>query len=182
MEFSMNFATDLLGLKNRTLRQNITQLILASYAIIGSYMLWRLLGLLLNNESPIVCVLSESMEPGYRRGDILFITPRPYAVGDIAVYQVYRNAIPIVHRVISRDGANLLTKGDNNSRDDVGLYRPGRRFLSLQEIRAGVFGYIPFFGIITIWINSIPGLKILILLWTGMQVFSVRRDSQTNFF
>lgn len=173
---------DLLGLKNRTLRQNITQLILASYAVIGSYMVWRLLGLLLANESPIVCVLSESMEPGFRRGDILFITPQSYKVGDIAVYQVYRNAIPIVHRVISRWGDEILTKGDNNRRDDVGLYRPGRYFLSPKEIRAGVFGYIPFFGIITIWVNAVPGLKMLILLLTGMQVFSVRRDSQASGF
>lgn len=178
----MNFFLDLLGLKGRTNRQNVTQFVLASYAIISSYMIWKLLCVFLNNESPIVCVLSESMEPGFRRGDILFIKPQTYKAGDIAVYQVYRDAIPIVHRVILREGNNILTKGDNNRRDDVGLYKPGRRFLSPDEIRAGVFGYIPFFGMITIWINSIPGLKSLIILITAIQVFSTRRDSQASIF
>ncbi|ELA41179.1 signal peptidase I [Vittaforma corneae ATCC 50505] len=168
-------------IKRRSIRQNITQFVLASYSLIGHYMIWKLIGLLLNNDSPIVCVLSESMEPGFKRGDILFITPQSYKVGDIAVYQVYENSIPIVHRVIKKQGDYILTKGDNNRLDDIGLYRPGRRFLEPSEIRAGVFGYIPFFGIITVWINAVPGLKIAILLFTALRVFSNREDSRGGF-
>lgn len=168
-------------IKRRSIRQNLTQFVLASYSLIGSYMIWKLIGLLLNNDSPIVCVLSESMEPGFRRGDILFIMPQSYKVGDIAVYQVYENSIPIVHRVIKKQGDHILTKGDNNRLDDVGLYRPGRKFLEPKEIRAGAFGYIPFFGIITVWISAVPGLKIAILLFTALRVFSNREDSRGSF-
>ena len=43
------------------------------------------------------------MEPAFYRGDLLFlVNPRntPYKVGDITVYKVPGEEIPIVHRVI----------------------------------------------------------------------------------
>ena len=42
------------------------------------------------SESPIVVVLSGSMEPAYYRGDILFLTffPKPIVVGDVIVYKI----------------------------------------------------------------------------------------------
>lgn len=166
------------AIKRRSVRQNIAQFVLASYSLIGSYMIWKLLCVLLNNDSPIVCVLSESMEPGLRRGDILFLKPQDYSCGDIIVYQVYEGSIPIVHRVIRSVGSQMLTKGDNNRTDDIGLYRRGRMFLEPHEIRAGVFGYIPFFGMITIWLNSIPGLKFIIMAVSAWAVFSTREDTR----
>lgn len=56
-----------------------------------------------NTESPIVVVLSGSMEPAFRRGDLLFLTlppSEPLRAGDITVYNVPGASIPIVHRVI----------------------------------------------------------------------------------
>lgn len=161
-------------LRRLNIRQFVEQLVAASYSIIHTYIFWKMLCLFLDNDSPIVCVLSESMEPGFRRGDILLLKPHRYDAGDICVYQVYKNSIPIVHRVIKRDGTHLLTKGDNNRRDDVGLYRPGRSFLEPEETRAGVFGYIPYFGLPTIWISSVPGLKVALLSLAGLSVFFTR--------
>lgn len=47
---------------------------------------------------------SGSMEPAFSRGDILFLTGNPsgqqYHTGDITVYKVPGQDIPIVHRVI----------------------------------------------------------------------------------
>lgn len=168
------------AIKRRSIRQNITQFVLASYSLIGSYMIWKLLCVLLNNDSPIVSVLSESMEPGFKRGDILFLKPQNYTNGDILVYQVYENSIPIVHRVIRKIGNQMLTKGDNNQTDDIGLYKKGRKFLEPHETRAGVFGYIPFFGMITIWLSSIPGLKFVIMALSAWAVFSTREDTRTR--
>jgi signal peptidase len=37
-------------------------------------MIWKSLMLITQSESPIVVVLSGSMEPAYQRGDILFLT------------------------------------------------------------------------------------------------------------
>lgn len=55
------------------------------------------------SESPIVVVLSGSMEPAFHRGDLLFLTnfrDEPVRVGDIVVFKVEGRDIPIVHRVI----------------------------------------------------------------------------------
>ena len=55
------------------------------------------------SESPIVVVLSGSMEPAFHRGDLLFLTnhrEEPIRVGEIVVFKVEGREIPIVHRVI----------------------------------------------------------------------------------
>jgi signal peptidase I len=164
--FSLNQIT------RRTFRHNITKVVQASYAVIGSYMIYKLIGIFLNNDNPVSCVLSESMEPGFKRGDILLIRKQDYKVGDVAVFQIYEGSFPIVHRVIKKIGDRLLTKGDNNHLDDVGLYKPGKKMLEVHEMRASVFGYIPFFGMITIWMNRIPGFQLLSMLFTLFKVFS----------
>lgn len=66
-------------------------------------MLWKGLSIALNTESPIVVVLSGSMEPAFQRGDLLFLAmpaQKPLHSGDITVYNVPGADIPIVHRVI----------------------------------------------------------------------------------
>lgn len=164
------------NLKRMSKRQLLLQFVNASYSVMGTYMLWKLIGLFLNNDSPIVVVLSESMEPGFKRGDILFLSPRPYDVGDMTVFQINKKEIPIVHRAIRKLGSRVLTKGDNNMRDDVPLYRPGQYMLEPSDIISCVFGSIPYFGMITIWINTFPWIKILILFCIGMTVFFTRDE------
>jgi signal peptidase I len=44
------------------------------------------------------------MEPGFYRGDILFLTndqSRPVVPGDVVVFQVKGREVPIVHRALS---------------------------------------------------------------------------------
>ncbi len=52
----------------------------------------------------VVIADSESMEPAFARGDILFLSMsnKPIVSGDIVVFNVknHQPAIPIVHRVI----------------------------------------------------------------------------------
>ena len=64
-------------------------------------------------------VLSGSMEPGYYRGDILFLhqPSRALDVGDVVVFNTGGRDIPIVHRIIKvheRQGnashVDMLTK------------------------------------------------------------------------
>ena len=81
--------------------------------ISSALMMWKGLMLVTNSESPIVVVLtykyfiyissSGSMEPSFFRGDILFITwdNTPPTPGDIVVFKIPNQEIPIVHRVIS---------------------------------------------------------------------------------
>lgn len=53
-------------------------------------------------ESQVVVVLSGSMEPGFYRGDILFLNMghNPVRVGEVVVFNLDNRDIPIVHRVI----------------------------------------------------------------------------------
>ncbi|KAF9762627.1 Signal peptidase complex catalytic subunit SEC11 [Nosema granulosis] len=162
---------DIAALRRMNFRQILTQAINASYSVIGPYIIWKFVSLLLNNDSPIVVVLSESMSPGFERGDILWLRPKEYTTGDMTVFQLYKNTIPIVHRAIKQFGTKTLTKGDNNRLDDVGLYRVNQYYLEPNDIKSCVFAYIPFFGMLTIWINTVPGLKPLILSIAGLLVF-----------
>lgn len=59
-----------------------------------------------NSSSPIVVVLSGSMEPAFQRGDLLFLWNRGMEtqVGEVVVYNVRGKDIPIVHRVVRRFG------------------------------------------------------------------------------
>ena len=59
-----------------------------------------------SSESPVVVVLSGSMEPAFHRGDILFLHMgfTPFRAGDIVVFKVQDREIPIVHRVIKVHG------------------------------------------------------------------------------
>ncbi|EAL18381.1 hypothetical protein CNBJ3040 [Cryptococcus deneoformans B-3501A] len=124
--------------------------------VASGLMMWKGLCLFTNSESPIVVVLSGSMEPAFYRGDILFLinpTDVPYEVGDITVYKVPGSEIPIVHRVIESHTTNttqlLLTKGDNNPGDDVVLYN-GLQWIERRHIIGKVRGFLPYVGYVTI--------------------------------
>lgn len=53
-------------------------------------MMWKGLSIAADSPSPIVVVLSGSMEPAFQRGDLLVLWNRYYPtdVGDIVVYKV----------------------------------------------------------------------------------------------
>jgi len=69
----------------------------------SALMIWKGLMVFTGSESPIVVVLSGSMEPAFFRGDLLFLTnyeEDPIRVGEIVVFKVEGRDIPIVHRVL----------------------------------------------------------------------------------
>merc|ERR1712137_109755 len=140
-----------------TPRQMFGQVAAVGIVVASALIIWKTLCLFLFSESPIVVVLSESMSPGFERGDILLLNmePGPLKNGEIVVFNVDGRTIPIVHRIlrthdlsrvpknysqevvrspdngklIDMDGnplQELLTKGDNNMRDDRSLYAKGQ--------------------------------------------------------
>lgn len=57
---------------------------------------------------------SGSMEPAFYRGDLLFLTNPPntrYQNGDITVYKIPGQDIPIVHRVLETHDVSKKVKG-----------------------------------------------------------------------
>ncbi|EIM24274.1 signal peptidase I [Wallemia mellicola] len=166
-------------LKNLGFRHCLLQALSFASVICTALSVYKGLGVVLNTESPIVVVLSESMEPAFARGDILFLYHPPYSTpiktGEITVYKIPNSEIPIVHRVIdhhiSTDGDYntelILTKGDNNPGDDTVLYK-GKKWLKRDQIVGKVMGYIPYAGYITILMNDHPNLK-----YAGMAIMAL---------
>eukprot|EP00010_Vexillifera_abyssalis_P004521 CAMPEP_0201557566 /NCGR_PEP_ID=MMETSP0173_2-20130828/62549_1 /ASSEMBLY_ACC=CAM_ASM_000268 /TAXON_ID=218659 /ORGANISM="Vexillifera sp., Strain DIVA3 564/2" /LENGTH=136 /DNA_ID=CAMNT_0047970471 /DNA_START=1075 /DNA_END=1482 /DNA_ORIENTATION=+ len=135
--------------------------------------------LLTGSESPIVVVLSGSMEPAFYRGDLLFLTQHdgPFEIGDVVVFKLPERDIPIVHRIIQlverKDGDyDILTKGDNNQADDRGLYDPGMNWLNRQHIIGRARGFCPYIGMITIIMNDHPYVKYLVIGLLGLFVIT----------
>jgi signal peptidase I len=99
MEILNDTVKEITEMKKRKLLVQITTIgLIAASALF----IWKLLGVLCNCESPIVVVLSGSMEPAYYRGDLLILThyDEPVLPGDVVVYELRDQAIPIVHRAI----------------------------------------------------------------------------------
>lgn len=171
------FSEELKALRRMGFRQALLQALNFCNVIASGLMMWKGLGLLTNTESPIVVVLSGSMEPAFYRGDLLFLTNpvnEPYQVGDITVYKIPGEDIPIVHRVIESHYKvdnplvqDILTKGDNNKYDDISLYKR-MKWLERQHVVGKVRGFLPYVGYVTIAMNDFPQIKYALLGLMGL--------------
>mmetsp|Transcript_66123 Transcript_66123/g.166760 ORF Transcript_66123/g.166760 Transcript_66123/m.166760 type:complete len:183 (+) Transcript_66123:183-731(+) len=152
-------------------RHFLTQVLNLACIVFSALMLWKGLMCATRSESPVVVVLSGSMEPGFHRGDILFLTlyhEDPFVPGDVVVFQIEGRDIPIVHRTMNvhekPDGTvSLLTKGDNNQVDDRGLYSHRQLFIGRKEVMGRAQAFLPYVGMITIWLNDYPWLKYILI-------------------
>ena len=188
-------------------RQFAHQLLSLALIVCSALMIWKSLIWYTGSESPVVVVLSGSMEPAFYRGDILFLRqdPGPFLIGDIVVFKIQGKDIPIVHRVheihihsnhssSSRGGGDmrrlgggggggvgeegdsgevveLLTKGDNNQvHDSWGIYNPGQMWLTRRDIMGRAVGFLPYFGMITIYLTDFPIVKFILLGVMGLFV------------
>lgn len=159
-------------------RMFLSQAMNLACIVFSALMLWKGLMCVTRSESPVVVVLSGSMEPGFYRGDILFLTlyeEDPMQAGDVVVFQIEGRDIPIVHRVLNvhentAGNFSVLTKGDNNQVDDRGLYAHKQLFIGKKEIMGRPQGYLPYVGMITIWLNDYPWLKYALIGTMGFFV------------
>ncbi|KIW08348.1 signal peptidase complex catalytic subunit sec11 [Verruconis gallopava] len=158
-------------------RQLLVQVLNFGLVLSTAFMMWKGLSVFTNSPSPIVVVLSGSMEPAFERGDLLFLWNRGMdtQIGEIVVYNIQGKDIPIVHRVIRRftidDTLHLLTKGDNNAADDTELYAAGQNFLNRErDVIGSVVGYVPLVGYVTILLSEYPWLKTAMIAIMGLTV------------
>nr|XP_039270798.1 signal peptidase complex catalytic subunit SEC11A-like [Styela clava] len=159
-------------------RQLYFQVLNFGMIVSSALMIWKGMMVVTGSESPIVVVLSGSMEPAFYRGDLLFLTnyqQDPIRAGEIVVFKIEGRDIPIVHRTIKvherEDGkVKFLTKGDNNSVDDRGLYKPGQLWVERKDVVGRARGFVPYVGIVTILMNDYPKLKYAVLALLGMFV------------
>ncbi len=169
MEFIHNQIYEIKKLfRNR--RQLAFQALNLAMIVFSALVIWKGLMCYTKSESPVVVVLSGSMEPAFQRGDILFLNNNddPIRVGEIVVFKIKERDIPIVHRVMKvhekPDGSvEVRTKGDNNTVDDTGLYAPGQLWLSREDILGRARGSLRYLGMVTIILNDFPKLKYLLI-------------------
>uniref|UniRef100_A0A8C6MPW4 Signal peptidase complex catalytic subunit SEC11 n=1 Tax=Mus spicilegus TaxID=10103 RepID=A0A8C6MPW4_MUSSI len=161
---SLDFLDDVRRMNKRQLYYQVLNF---GMIVSSALMIWKGLMVITGSESPIVVVLSGSMEPAFHRGDLLFLTNRvedPIRVGEIVVFRIEGREIPIVHRVLKihekQDGhIKFLTKGDNNAVDDRGLYKQGQHWLEKKDVVGRARGFVPYIGIVTILMNDYPKFK-----------------------
>ena len=73
-------------------RQFFYQVLSFGMIVSSALMIWKGLMVVTGSESPIVVVLSGSMEPAFHRGDLLFLTnyeQEDIRVGEIVVFKVH---------------------------------------------------------------------------------------------
>ncbi|NXF93479.1 SC11C peptidase, partial [Eubucco bourcierii] len=178
-------AMDLFGdLRRMNKRQLYYQVLNFAMIVSSALMIWKGLIVITGSESPIVVVLSGSMEPAFHRGDLLFLTnfhDDPIRAGEIVVFKVEGRDIPIVHRVIKiheKENGNIkfLTKGDNNEVDDRGLYKEGQNWLEKKDVVGRARGFLPYVGMVTIIMNDYPKFKYALLAVMGAYVL-LKRES-----
>ncbi|KAL5547886.1 hypothetical protein UlMin_003117 [Ulmus minor] len=169
------------SIKSIKIRQALSQFITLGLIVTSALIIWKGLMCLTGSESPVVVVLSESMEPGFARGDILFLNMKkdPIRAGEIVVFNIDKRDIPIVHRVIKvherKNGEiYVLTKGDNNDVDDINLYAPGQKWLQQHHVMGRAVGFLPYVGWATIIMTEMPVVKYILLSVLGLLIITAK--------
>ena len=161
-------------------QQIVLQFVNLGLIITSALMIWKTLIVSSGSESPVVVVLSGSMEPSFHRGDILVLAleDRTTLNGEIVVFSVVGRDIPIVHRVVRAHCGLLiseqkfLTKGDNNYSDDTVLYSAGQDWLQGRNVMGRSVGFLPFLGRVTILMNDYPFIKFAAIGLLGLLVIT----------
>ena len=92
-----------------------------------------------------IAILSNSMNPTFRRGDVvIYKKEKEILPGDIIVFK-YENQI-IVHRVVSIN-ENYITKGDANN--DIDYIK-----IEKEDIKGVYQFHIKYLGYPSIWLNE----------------------------
>ncbi|MFX1378258.1 MAG: signal peptidase I [Promethearchaeota archaeon] len=170
-------------------RKIIIAIILIAFAFSGSFLIYFILQVSLNTNTPMVVVISGSMEPTLLKGDLLFVQGKdPTYIkngtiegkeGDIIVFDawnlygwIHPPRDPIVHRVVDKwydGGWYFLTKGDANPTvDDAPV--PANRVLGI------VVGRIPYIGWVKIILTDSGLLIPLLVIVSALLIISIIWD------
>lgn len=117
----------------------------------------------------LTVVLSGSMEPELSVYDLLVVVPSEnYEVNDVVVYQAQRSSV--VHRIISIEGEEVITRGDANTDDDAPI--------NVKNIKGAVVFSVPLVGYIVHLIKTPVGTVVLIGLAVLLLEASFKKDKK----
>ena len=116
-------------------------------------------------------VLTGSMEPALHENSLIIVTGASNVkVGDVIVYQT--GGTPVVHRVIDIDesAGTFTAQGDaNNAPDDT---------VTFSKIKGKVAFAIPYLGLAARFIQTTPGLIMVLIVLFVLFFLSVRTREQ----
>ena len=114
-------------------------------------------------------VLSGSMEPQIRTGGLVFTDTRMQdpEIGDIITYRIRDRRV--THRVVRKEGTDLITKGDANEGEDL---IP----VNAEQMIGTVIFTIPFLGYLADFIKRQTIFAILILMAGQELIFIVQNE------
>lgn len=170
-------------------RKIIIAIVLIIFAFSGSFLIYFILQVALDTKTPMVVVVSGSMEPKIYKGDLLFLKGKDPAKikngtidgkeGDIIVFDArglpgwtHAPSEPVVHRVISKkydNGWFFFTKGDANPTHDED-WVPESRILGV------VGGRIPYIGWVKILLTDSGLLIPLLVIVSALLIISIIWD------
>ena len=154
---------------------------LIAFAFLGSYLIYFILQIALNTSTPMVVVVSGSMEPNIHKGDLLFIQgvdPEDIEIGDVIVYDAHglwwgAPEDPIVHRVVDieedDDKLYFITKGDANELKD-------KEPVPENRVLGKVVGRIPYVGWVKIILTDYGLIFPVIIILSVPLVVSILWD------
>ncbi|MFX0025426.1 MAG: signal peptidase I [Candidatus Hermodarchaeota archaeon] len=178
-------------------RKVIIAVVLICTAIFGSFLIYFILQVALNTETPIVVVVSGSMKPNLNEGDLLFVKGiNPIEIrsgtvedkdGDIIVFDAHGVWVsppdePVVHRVVNKTymGGHWLfqTKGDNDATNPYidGSSPTNPYWVPDYKIYGIVCGRIPYIGWVKIILTDSGLLIPLLIIISVVLIVSIIRD------
>ncbi len=166
----------------------IIAVVMIVIAFFGSFLVYFILQISFNTESPIVVVISGSMEPTIHKGDLLFVMGTDAEDikngtaedknGDVIVFNAQglwggAPLEPIVHRVIDKyqigDTWYFTTKGDANA-------FPDQEDIQESRVLGVVVGGIPYIGWVKIFLTESGLLIPLLVIISALLIISIVWD------
>lgn len=126
-------------------------------------------------------VTTGSMRPDIEEGDLVIVKKRSsdyYEVGMVVTYQISKGTTPVTHKIVSRDGNTIVTRGTNtetNNRNDD----PFDVSLIIGEVVNVIPGFYKFTNFMTSPIGIVIVLGIGFLLIEGFSLLEkklVKKD------
>jgi len=111
-----------------TILRTLTQSLNFALVLSTAFMLWKSLSVLSDSHSPIVVVLSGSMEPAFQRGDLLFLWNRN---------GLFPESIPCVFGIGGVEKCGALDDGSEGVKGGEGLVRDAKGRMGVKKGEVG---------------------------------------------
>lgn len=168
----------LFGRKSMSLKGFIYRLGVFAGSFIKPLLFWFFSSMLLQGPCPYVTVLSNSMYPTFKRGDVIIGKSHTLAkdiTGSVVIYTLNSSFPMVVHRdqqihIVNSTSKLILTKGDNSERTDEWLYNDD--FLAYDQIDSMIIGVLPFIGYPYVFLREHPAILFLIIFYNFRYCFS----------